>query len=427
MIAGDTIAALATGAGPSAIAVVRISGPRAFELGQKLCLRWREPLQPRVARYSPFVRAGQPFDAGLYLAFPGPASYTGEDLLELHGHGGAAARVLLQAAVEQGARLAAPGELSERAFLNGKLDLVQAESVAALIAAQTERALRAAASGLGGALSEQVDEFENALISLRGRVEGLIDFPAEAEGAEVGLQESVAALGAKVRALAGSYARGRRLFGRSEVVLVGPVNAGKSSLLNALAGEERALVDAEPGTTRDLVTADVELRGMPLRLVDTAGWREARGVEARGIARGRDAAARAELVVWVTSVEALEPPPEPDWIAVAAKRDLQPGSPLPEGVIAVSARTGEGLDALRAAVAVRLDAGGEDERLVVTERQALELTRAAEALERASVSVGVELVAEELALASRALEQVRGRGSDADVVEAVFRQFCIGK
>lgn len=426
MSSPDTIAALATGAGPSAIAVVRLSGPRAFEIGRAICARWIDPPAPRQARYTPFIRNGQAFDAGLAIAFPGPRSYTGEDLLELQGHGGAAARVLLEACLDAGARLADPGELSERAFLNGKLDLVQAEAVAQLIGAQTERALRAAQASLGGSISAELGDALQALTLLRGRVEGLIDFAAEAEGAELGLPGDVAGLAAKVRALADSYRRGRRLFSRAEVVLAGPVNAGKSSLLNALAGEERALVDAAPGTTRDLVTADVELRGLAIRLVDTAGWREADGVEARGIARGRDAAARAELVLWVTAADAVEPPPDPSWLPVVAKRELRPGGVFAPA-LAVSAHTGEGLDALWEAIATRLDPGGEDERVVATERQAQGLAEAATALERAAVTNAIELVAEELAAASGALERVLGRGAEADVIDAVFRQFCIGK
>jgi len=281
--------------------------------------------------------------------------------------------------------------------------------VAKLVAAQTDRALRAAQASLGGALSARVGELGAELARLRGRVEGLLDFPAESEGAESGLPMACGALSARVRELARSFSRGRRLFSRSEVVLVGPVNAGKSSLFNALVGEERALVDVVPGTTRDLVTADVELGGLPVRWVDTAGW-------------------RAAAVVWVSPLDAFEPAPEAGWIQVASKRDLAPTERVPNGALAVSARDGEGLGALREAVVARLvPLGFEDELLVVGERQAQELEAAAGALERAATHPALELVAEELGLADGALARIIGSGAEPEILDEVFRQFCIGK
>ena len=423
----DTIAAPATAPGPAAVGIVRLSGPDAFEIGRRICARWPEPLEPRRAFTTDFLRDGRVFDAGLALAFPGPGSYTGEDVLELHGHGGHATQALLAAVVAAGARLAEPGEFTQRAFHSGKVDLVQAEAVAQLISAQSERALQAAARGLGGSLSEKLEELEDAVLDFHGRIEGLLDFPAEAEGAESGLSEALSMLASDVEALAATFSRGRRLFVRSEVVLAGPVNAGKSSLLNALMGEERALVDADPGTTRDLVTADCERAGLPLRLVDTAGWREASGVEARGIALGRAAAGRAELVLWVTPIDSFEVPPDSRWLSVVTKRDLDPMRQLAPGSLGVSVRTGEGLDALWGAIVERLGVGGDDALLIGVERQAEGLRVASAALRRAAGQGELELAAEDLTSAREALASVRGKAVEGDALDRVFRQFCIGK
>jgi tRNA modification GTPase len=424
--AEPTIAALITGAGPAAVAIVRLSGADAFAIARRICGRWPDPLVPRRAFHATFFGDGQPFDSGLVLTFPGPASYTGEDVVELQGHGGHAARRLLEASVAAGARLAEPGEFTRRAYIAGRIDAVQAEAVALLIAAQTDRSLEVAQSNLGGALSATVLDFEEKLTGLRGRVEGLIDFAQEADGAEVGLAEGIRTLAGQVRALAATFSQGRRLFSRSEVVLVGPVNAGKSSLLNAMLGEERALVDAAPGTTRDLVHGDLELDGLPLRLVDTAGWREATGVEARGIAAGQAAAERAEVVLWVVDGQAPVEPPQAGWMRVWNKADLSPVAGA--GWVAVSTRTGAGLEGLRAAIRLRLSAEGEhDERVVTTVRQAQALREAAEALDTASGQELLELLAEDLRRAAGALTRVRGGGMVDGVMDAVFAQFCIGK
>jgi tRNA modification GTPase len=410
------------------VGIVRLSGPEALRLARAVAPALPAAPPPRTALRSPFVRAGAAFDEGLVLFFPAPRSYTGEEVVELHGHGGLATQTLLAAVLEAGARPAEPGEFTQRAFLQGQLDLVQAEAVALLIAAQSERALRAARAALGGSLSSRIAALQQALQALRGRVEGLLEFPAESEGAEAGLPEAARALAGEVHTLARTYARGRRLFTRARVVLAGPVNAGKSSLLNALVGEERALVDEEPGTTRDPVVAEHTVEGLPLQLVDTAGWRDASGVEARGIERGRAAAREADLVLWVTATAAPEPPPEPGWLGVASQRDRHPG-PVPPGFLGVSAHTGEGLAELWREIARRLGgAPGEDEAVVARERQARGLTEAGEALERAAAhGPALELMAEELAGAAVALERVLGSAASGEVMDEVFRQFCIGK
>jgi tRNA modification GTPase len=424
----DTIVAVATAPGPAAVGIVRLSGTESLRIARAIASELAAEPTPRLAHLSLFAAGGAAFDQGLVLYFPAPHSYTGEDVVELQGHGGAATSMLVQAALAAGARGAEPGEFTQRAFLNGKLDLVQAEAVALLIAAQSERAVRTARGALGGDLSARVAGFLEELAVLRGRIEGLLDFPAESEGAETGLAEAFRDLARRVEAIASTYARGRRLFTRARVVLVGEVNAGKSSLLNALVGEERALVDAEPGTTRDLVEVDHVLAGVPVRLVDTAGWREAAGVEARGIARGKDAANDADLVLWVSGLATPAPPPEASWLPVAAQRDRH-REPAPPEFFALSARTGEGLEALRTELARRLGiVASEDEVVVARERQARALTAAADALSRAAAhGPALELTANEAEGAARELAGVLGRGLRDDVMDQVFAQFCIGK
>ncbi len=428
-MAEDTIVAVATAPGPAAIGIVRLSGPAALRIAARIAPAAGEHPAPRTAHRVTFTADGVAFDEGLLLSFPAPHSYTGEDVVELQGHAGLATQVLLRAALAAGARAAEPGEFTQRAFLNGKLDLVQAEAVALLIAAQSERALRSARGALGGALSARVAGFAGELTRLRGRIEGLLDFAAESEGAEVGLDEELADLARRIGDLAATFSRGRRLFARARVVLAGEVNAGKSSLMNALLGEERALGDAEPGTTRDLVEADFDLRGLPLRFVDTAGWREATGVEARGIALGREAAERADLVLWVSGLPAPVAAPDPSWLAVAAQRDRF-AAPPPPGFLAVSARTGEGL-AERAAEVERRRGGGsgaEEEVRVARERQARALAAAAEGLARAAGhGPALELAAHDAAEAAAQLAAVLGEGVPAEVMDEVFAQFCIGK
>ncbi len=428
-LVADTIAAVATATGPAAIGIVRLSGPDAHRIARAIAPSLPPNPEPQRFVRASFFRRDVAIDEGLVLSFVAPRSYTGEDVVELHGHGGMAVREVLGAALDAGARAAEPGEFTQRAFLNGKLDLVQAEAVARLIGAQSERALRLAHATLGGSLSEQLASFQAEVVALQGRIEGLLDFPAESEGAEHGLREALQQLSVRVGALAKSYSRGRRLFERARVVLAGPVNAGKSSLLNALAGEERALVDAEPGTTRDLVECDLECAGMPVRLVDTAGWREAEGVEARGIARGRTAARAADLTLWVVDVAHAEPSPEPDWLPVANQIDRHPDASVPAGFWAVSALTGAGLSALWSEVGRRLgDVGDESALLVIQERQALGLQTAADALQRAAEqSEALELVAEELKWTARALSAVLGQDASQEVMDSVFQQFCIGK
>ncbi|HTL13558.1 MAG TPA: tRNA uridine-5-carboxymethylaminomethyl(34) synthesis GTPase MnmE, partial [Thermomonas sp.] len=305
--AGDTIVAVATGPAAGGVGIVRLSGPRARQIAQAVA---GVTLAPRRAHHARFRdAAGDTLDDGLALFFPAPASYTGEDVAELQAHGSPVAlRALVARCVALGARQARAGEFTERAFLNGKLDLAQAEAVADLIAAADERAARAARRSLDGAFSAQVQALMDAVLAIRVHAEAAIDFadePLDTLGGTALRARLDGARAALARLQAGAE-RGRRLRDGLHVVLVGPPNAGKSSLLNALAGGERAIVTEIPGTTRDLLRETLRVDGAELTLVDTAGLREAGDpIEAEGIRRARGELARADLALAV--VDARDP------------------------------------------------------------------------------------------------------------------------
>ena len=284
----DLICAVATPPGEGGVGIVRLSGPGAKEAAQTLLAK---ELSPRSAHYGMFSVSGEPLDDGIALWFPGPNSFTGEDVVELQGHGSPVVQqAILQALCDAGARLARPGEFSERAFLNGKLDLVQAEAIADLIAAKSRSAAKAALSSFQGVFSTKVTALADRLLRMRIEVEAAIDFPDEdieiLEQAKVA--ETIAALIGDLNVLIDQAEQGRRLSQGITVALVGAPNVGKSSILNALAGEEAAIVTEIPGTTRDLLKVDVVIEGQPLRLVDTAGLRDSDDpVEQIGIERAR--------------------------------------------------------------------------------------------------------------------------------------------
>ncbi|MGZ3460867.1 MAG: tRNA modification GTPase, partial [Archangium sp.] len=287
-----TLAALATAPAAGAVGILRLSGPAALEAGRMLAPGVPASPTPRHAYLASFVDAsGAVLDQGLFLFFRAPHSFTGEDVVELQAHGSPRLlRLLLARALEHPAvRPAGPGEFTRRAFLHGRIDLTRAEAVADLVAADSEAALRAAAAGLAGALAARVRALEEPLRSLHADLEGVLNFPEEAEGADEGAHLRVAGLRAAAEALLAEAGRGRLVRRGARVALFGPVNAGKTTLFNRLVGEERALVDEEPGTTRDVLEARVEWEGLGVTLLDTAGLREAPGrVEALGIARTRE-------------------------------------------------------------------------------------------------------------------------------------------
>jgi len=440
----DTIAAIATAVG-GGIGIVRLSGPRAAEILGKMVRPWpAKPQSHKLQRTVAYdLATSERIDEVLAVVMRAPKSYTGEDVAELQGHGGPLVmQRLLEAVLTAGARMAEPGEFTRRAFEAGRIDLTRAESVAALIGARGERALRAAQAMNAGALAERIVRLRQKLIAVLAELEGAIDFPEDA-GDVSPEAESARALGEisrEMRAMARSYRPA--LFRPAEVALVGRVNAGKSSLLNALVGQERAIVDEAPGTTRDAVVAEVALDGVAVTLVDTAGEREdPERLERRGLELGRARAARADLVVLVVDgAVGFGDVERRAWEAIAQekliawnKRDLGPARGLPEGAIVVEteAPSGEGVAALGAAIARAVAGDVEEGVAIVSARQAEALGDGAATLERAGELLGLgeppELAAVDARKALDAMGRVTGETVDADVLDAIFARFCIGK
>ncbi|MDB4971347.1 MAG: tRNA modification GTPase TrmE [Myxococcales bacterium] len=425
---------------------MRLSGPRAGDIVAKLVRPW--PPRPQTHKLQRGVvhdpGTGEEIDEVLAVVMRQPHSYTGEDVAELQGHGGALVmQRVLQAALAAGARMAEPGEFTRRAFEAGRIDLSRAEAVAALIGARSDRALRAAQAMNGGALSARIIRLRQRLVATLAELEGALDFPDDVADAQ---SESVSAralgdISREMAELAASYRPA--LFRAAEVALVGRVNAGKSSLLNALAGEERALVDETPGTTRDAVTVEVALDGVALTLVDTAGERdEPERLERRGLELGRARAARADVVVLVVDGAVGFGDTEAQlWTGVAAqqrliawnKRDLGAPRNLPADatVIETAATSGEGVAALGRAIARAAVGDVEDGVSVVSERQAEALRDGAATVERACELLRAEEPAELAAIEARralgAMGRVTGETVDAEVLDAIFARFCIGK
>jgi tRNA modification GTPase len=426
-VTADTIYALSSGSPPAAIALVRISGARAGEALE--ALTGKRP-EPRVATLAAVRRAdGERLDAALALFFPGPASATGEEVAELHLHGGRAvvAAVLEALGSLEGLREAQPGEFTRRAFENGRIDLAEAEGLADLLEAETESQRRAALTMAGGAVGRSVAAWQDRLLALAARLEAMIDFSDEGEVSEAmpaGWGEGVAGLRAEMEALL-SRPPAERLKEGVRVVIAGPPNAGKSSLLNYLAGRRAAITSAIAGTTRDLIEAPTAIGGTPFLLVDTAGLREAGDeIEAIGVDRARDSLAAADLVLW------LGPPAEcPDrerTLVVQSKIDLFPRDP--EADRHVSAETGEGMNALVDAIVARARALLPPEgETAFNRRQRTCVADAAEALAEAAGHEDPVLAAEGLRRARRALDRVTGRGGVEDMLDALFGRFCIGK
>jgi tRNA modification GTPase len=438
----STIAAVATGPAPGGVGILRLSGPEALAAARGVAPALPARLRPRYAHLARFVdRAGALLDEGLVLHFPAPRSYTGEEVVELHAHGSPRLlSLLLGEVLATGlARLAAPGEFTRRAWLNGRMGLQAAEAVADLISADSEAAVRAAAAQVAGGLSAQLSPVLEAVRGLHADVEAALSFPDEAEGAEEGLGPRLALADGLLSALCARAREGRVVRRGARVVLVGPPNAGKSTLFNRMLGEERALVDEAPGTTRDALEARLELGGLGVTLVDTAGLREAPGrVEALGVQRARAEVAAADLVLLVL------PPGEPaaGWrqelgsaapvMEVRSKGDLPVRDGAAEGdVLRVSGLSGEGVPGLMEEVRVRLAGGGTAGAVTITgERHAECLFRAYTALDRARQAHAVatlEVVAGELGVALAALLDITGEDASEALLDEVFRRFCIGK
>ncbi len=431
----DTIAAIATPPGRGGIGVIRLSGAAVPGIAAQVLGRLP---QPRRATLAAFRDArGEPQDRGIALYFPPPRSYTGEHVLELHGHGGPLVlQSVLRACLDAGARLAEPGEFTRRAFLEGKLDLAQAEAVADLIDASTQEAARSALRSLAGEFSAAIETLAGGLVELRSLTEAMLDFPEEEVDA-VQRDDAASRLDALQAQLAEVLAKSRQgslLRSGIHVVLAGRPNVGKSSLLNRLAGEERAIVTPVPGTTRDALREAIQIDGVPLVLVDTAGLRVASdAVERLGIERAQQELQRADLVLVVREAGREDPPPAlpagARRIDVYNKSDLAPGFRAPAGALAVSAKTGENLDALRRTILAAAGWSSTGESVFLARERHLR------ALEQARAHLGQargqlarwELLAEELRLAHAALAGITGEFSADELLGEIFSRFCIGK
>ena len=464
----DPIAAIATAPGRGAVGIVRVSGPDVRALARAITGR---DLAPRVATYGPLRDAdGQPIDQGLALHFPAPHSYTGEDVLELQAHGGPVVLQLLLARCLQAAaepdpatgaarlphlRLARPGEFTERAYRNATLALAQAEAVMDLIDASTEAAARSASRSLAGAFSHEVHALTNGLIQLRMLIEATLDFPEEeidilrtqdVRGQLSNLQQRLTAVQARAR-------QGALLREGIKVVIAGQPNAGKSSLLNALAGAELAIVTPIAGTTRDVVQQTIQIEGVPLHVLDTAGLRHSDDeVERIGIERAWAHIASADAVLLLHDLTRLHTPdyqredthisaelarqlpPAVPLLHVWNKHDAAPG-PLPPGDgIGLSAKTGEGLQALRQRLLALAgwQPGAEGDVFIARQRHLQALALAGGHLDAAcallqSAQPALDLLAEELRLAQLALSEITGAFSADDLLGVIFSRFCIGK
>ena len=442
MLKDQTIAAIATSTAIGGIGIVRISGSEALEIVKKMTTL--EDLKPRHAYFSPFLdHDGVTIDEGVVLFYKGPNSFTGEDVVELQGHGGVIVlNRVLNRVLELGATMARRGEFSERAFLNGKLDLVQAEAIHDLIVSQSEAQAKAAMSSLTGNFSKRVNELLESLIMMRVYIEAAIDFSEEdidfiSDGNVVkGLKE----LNDQVSQLLKSAGNGKVLTAGIRVVIAGRPNAVKSSLLNALSGEETAIVTDIEGTTRDVLREQIILDGMPLYVIDTAGLRETTDqIEAEGIKRAKQEAATADLVLWMhddrtpfegidADIAALNIPT----IIIHNKADLS-GRTIGahEKYIAISAKDGQGLEALKNAILKQVGFEAQEGLFSARERhlQALRsvLEHFATALSLIEDEVAIELVAEELRLAQIALGKITGEFSSDALLGEIFSNFCIGK
>jgi tRNA modification GTPase len=437
----DVIAAIATAPGRGGIGVIRVSGKNLHALARQLT---GKSLLPRMATLCDFQGSdGATIDQGLALYFPAPQSYTGEDVLELHGHGGPVVlNALLAVCLDQGARLAEPGEFSKRAFLNGKMDLAQAEGVADLIDASTLEAARCAQRSIQGEFSNAIHALVRRLVELRALTEATLDFPEEEidTGTRADQLRRLSALTERLNSLVDASGQGSLLREGAIAVLVGQPNAGKSSLLNRLAGAEVAIVTDIPGTTRDAIRQSISLDGVPVHIVDTAGLREsADQVEQIGIARTWAAIQEADLAllvvdgrVGVTKEDAAilaRLPAGVRQLTLFNKSDLAPRSDLPAGQIAISAKTGEGIPDLKRAMAQAIGWHGSAEGVFMARARHLEAMRAAQsALSRAaSETRRQELFAEELRAAHEALMSITGEMTADDLLGEIFSRFCIGK
>ncbi len=446
VFAEDTIAAIASAPGAAGVGIVRVSGPLAPAIGHALLGRTPKP------RYAHFAalrnRAGDLIDRGLLLYFPAPASYTGEHVLELQGHGSAVLLdLLLHRVCDLGARLARPGEFTERAFLNGKLDLAQAEAVADLIAARSQAGARAALQSMEGVFSHKVATLLQALIALRVHIEAAMDFPEDEIDflADPALAARLTDVRHTLADLLHAAERGMRLNDGLRVVIIGRPNVGKSSLLNALSGRDRAIVNAAAGTTRDVLRESLSLDGVALELADTAGLRDTDDeVEREGVRRAHGELQHADVAMLVTEAEHAHADRELfSTLATSVQRVVLVNKIDRSGGVAryeqrehehwlwVSVKTGAGLAALREVLKTMAGAGAGEGAFSARRRHVVALQQVAGHLAAAANHLGTaragELAAEELHQAQRALGEITGVYSSDDLLGAIFSSFCVGK
>ena len=441
----DTIAAISTAFGEGAIAVLRLSGPRAIAIAEavfraKVCVA---DLRPRVQQFGAIFAGEEKLDDVLLTVFRAPASYTGEDVVEIAGHGGVlVSRRILEVLLRKGARAALPGEFTQRAYLHGKMDLTQAEAVMDLITAQTDLALRAATEQLEGRLGERIRALKELLLELLAHVEAFIDFPDEDIDPDTGeaLLRKLDAARTEIDALLATADRGKVLREGVRTVIYGAPNVGKSSLLNLLLGHERAIVSAQPGTTRDVIEEVINLRGIPLRLIDTAGLRESDDeIEQAGMERTRQQVERADLVLRVEEANAERGMPNAECgartLLVLNKIDLGEHASWREvEAVRISCRSSVGIEALAEAIVQRVTGGQTAQRdwsVAINARHRTHLEKARELAEaaRTALTTGLspEFVAEELRGALEAVGAVVGKAESEDVLGKIFSTFCIGK
>lgn len=445
----DTIAAIATPPGRGGICIVRVSGPDAAAIGEAIAGALPSPRQAAFRKFKD--HRGDTLDEGIVLLFPGPASFTGEDVVEFHGHGGSViADLLMERILQLGAVPAAPGEFSQRAFLNDRIDLVQAEAIADLIDSGSAAAARAAVRSLTGEFSGRVRALVEALTDLRVYVEASIDFPEEEVDflADRALEARIADLFGQFETLQGAVRQGAILRNGMTIVLAGKPNVGKSSLMNRLTGEDTAIVTHIPGTTRDVLRREIAIDGLPLHVIDTAGLRRGAGlVEEEGIRRARREMETADRVLLVTDSE------DSDADQTALAKDIPAGVPVtivrnkidlagdPSGerqtrrgmtMISVSALTGDGVDLLRDHLERCIGfQAGESGALSARRRHLDALARARRHLDLGRKQLELhkagELMAEELRLAQQALGEITGEVTSEDLLGRIFASFCIGK
>ncbi len=432
----DTIAAIATPAGSGGVGVIRISGPKAQDIAAGIS--GLSTFKPRTAHFTEFKnQKAQTIDSGLLLYFQAPASFTGEDVVELQGHGGhVVMNMLLKEVIRRGARMANPGEFSERAFLNEKIDLVQAEAIADVIASGSEQAVLASQRSLQGLFSQHINEILSLLIETRVWVESAIDFPEEEIDflSDAGLKQQLSSLNQHMQDTLRKTQTGVVLSQGIRIAIIGKPNVGKSSLLNRLTEEDTAIISDVAGTTRDVVKEDVVIAGIPVRLIDTAGIHETDNpIEQQGIQRALQVKQQADVVLHVwdgSQFNFQELTTAGNQINIINKADLTDMNPV-AGALVVSAKQNQGIDVIRQAIIDKVTSGGLNENSFTARQRHIEQLKITQqhidlAEQQLQLNQG-ELSAEELRLAQQALNEITGDFSSDDLLGEIFANFCIGK